>query len=235
MLIEKMAETDLVVGREVGNTITVLHPAVTAGMRTFGDLERLPGELDRKWWELMMSIYRPRHFVHFGNLDYFGRSGGVATDFDACGGFVRLEEDQGEKMVFFCDKCVSKMAFRMKCPDLADAILHLLLKQMMPGLRIANYLWAEETGTVGVLPNVVRLKSKIQLDTDYATRADLGFMLMPGMNTLEGFCGYDEWVRQLLRVKFDQLAASQDLLRRSVLGPEHFGGRAGYMRFWSYS
>lgn len=124
---------------------------------------------------------------------------------------VHLKCGCGDEFLAICD-----------LSGLSDYLFFLALKQMMPDLRMCNYFFCKifdegESVNEAWSYNVERLQDKskhfhpetislvkrvlatFSRSEDFPTLDwnDLGFTLMPGMNTFDTFDGFDRWARFL--------------------------------------
>ena len=114
-----------------------------------------------------------------------------------------------------------------------------MLKQMVPGLPVANYvdcgkkednsLMKEGDGKAIRKLGLISLASEAlwgNVDNGYyvsygmTSRFSLGFMLTPGMDTSTGCGGYDEWLKLLVEKKFESLKEYHRSLAPLLLGPK---------------
>ena len=241
---EKKFVTDLI--DRSGDTI-ILQPGITTGMRGFEDIFRINNNFtsphshdrDRCVWEIVRSIMDSRWFVHTGTLktktDHLEGGNMVPESYDYryCGNFFEATINDRGELAWYCEYCKTKMRFHhVKEADVPNLLLHLLIKQMVPALRTGNYIWTEETGVVSVLHDGLTYKPTNQTDPSLSWRANLGFVLMPGMQTLKDQGGFGEWLRYLVQVKFDQLQELADSQLPHLIGPKHMGQLNSGLRFW---
>ncbi|OHB16544.1 MAG: hypothetical protein A2605_03435 [Candidatus Zambryskibacteria bacterium RIFOXYD1_FULL_39_35] len=230
------------------NDIIILQPAVTAGMRKFADLSRIlrrnssllnTYDWERCVWETVSSIEEAEHFVHTGTLKT--RSARMvgskieeeSLDYLYCGNLFEASVDHNGCLAWHCENCKTKMRFfHIKRDRAPNILLHLLLKQMIPTLRTCNYIWTEKTGVISVLDNALAYKPDSQGDAQPSWKAGLGFTFMPGMHTLENLGGFDEWLRYLVQIKFDQLQEVAESQLPRLIGPKHMGELNRGLRFW---
>ncbi len=215
----------------------IFQPVITAGMQQFADVTRIyrsehfEPELDRCIWEIVHSMMESNCFVHVGKYTYSSETL-VRSGFEPCGGFGKATPNTRGELSWGCDKCEVSVRFHhVRHDDVPDALLHLLLKQMVPFLRSGNYLWTPETGVVGVMHDALAYQTNSQTP-GYWYRANFGFTFMPGMQTLETPSGFEEWLRYLVQIKFDQLRAKAGWQLPGLIGPEHHGMHNGGLRFW---
>lgn len=137
--------------------------------------------------------------------------------------------------------CHMEIGISWSISELREAMFHLMLKQMVPGLPTCNYidctlkrknfsyLLAEEQmsakriqrlGLISLIPDICWGKIKKGPFGDHVYDFSLGFMLMPGMETTEGFDGFDRWVRFLIEKKFRRLHKQLKALTPQVIGPK---------------
>ena len=226
------------------NDIIVMQPAVTAGMHEFKDILRIhvnfsSQDYDRIVWEITTCLDEPPAFVHTGTLKthaahlHGGEMLPESYDYEYCGGFCNDAPTKEGKLAWYCENCKTNIRFRrINHTDVSSVLLHLLVKQMIPKLRTCNYVWTEETGVVGVLHDGLVYKPDSQSHLLSSLVASLGFIFMPGMHTLEGLGGFDEWLRYLVQIKFDQLHEMAESQLPSLIGPKHLGELNRGLRFW---
>jgi hypothetical protein len=248
---EKKFVTDLSQGH---NDIIILQPAITAGMRKFEDLWRILSrasdspeqklgsyEKDRKVFEAIHNITDMGWFIHNGNLKTSpaglvgARQVTESCKYTYCGGFCEATTtniNYHERVEWYCENCQTSIGtYHLNPAEVPTILLHLLIKQMVPKLCTGNYIWTEETGVVGVLYDVLTYKPDSQ-KFHGAWRASLGFTFMPEMHTLTTPNGFEEWLRYLMQIKFDQLRHLAESQRPHLIGPPHSGEQAGKLRFW---
>lgn len=195
---------------------------------------------DQFVWELVQSIVEKNpSFVHLGNLktheavNIGTRNSAEKYEFEYCGGLCRTSANDDDKLQWQCDNCLTYTRFRRtKKDDVSTTLLHLLIKQMVPPMRACNYIWTKETGVVGILDEALAYKRQQDQGTIQSWVASLGFVLMPGMHTLDDLGGFDEWLRYLVQVKFDQLNVMAESERTHLIGPKHLGELNRGWRFW---
>lgn len=127
-----------------------------------------------------------------------------------------------------------------ECPteqDLLNLVLHLMLKQMVPNLPVANYLdcsikegnhlMKEGEGDAIRALGLIAIASEFLWGTvsngyfgTFPERFGFGFMLAPGMQTAEGCGGYDQWLKLLVEKKFESLKEVYRSLAPLLLGPK---------------
>lgn len=126
------------------------------------------------------------------------------------------------------------------CPTklaLSNLLLHLALKQMIPGLPVGNYLncalkenncglKADEVNAIRAL-GLIAFASEILWGTvangffsNYLVpeHFGFGFMLVPGMQTASGCGGHDEWLKLLVEKKFKSLKEAHRSFAPLLLG-----------------
>lgn len=129
-----------------------------------------------------------------------------------------------------------------ECPtmsDLSNLLFHLMLKQMVPGLPVANYVdcakkedrFTKKEGEARLIRELGLISFASEafcgiVDNGYfqsygmISRFSFGFMLTPGMNT-SACCGnYGEWLQLLVEKKFESLKAHHRALAPLLLGPK---------------
>jgi hypothetical protein len=229
---------------ERSSDTVILQPAITAGMRKFEDITRTSHrpslvERDRCIWDAIHSITSANWFIHTGNLKTRSARlvGAEMTqeshEYQYCGGLFETANDNEGRLTWYCENCNTKGRFRwIKRPEVPNILLHLLLKQAVPSLRTGNYIWTEETGVVSLLHEALLYKPDSQGETPPSWIANLGFVFMPGMHTLESLNGFEEWLRYLVKIKFDQLMEMHQSLLPGIVGPKHLGTLNGRTRFW---
>lgn len=151
--------------------------------------------------------------------------------------------DTGTEVALICSNPACNMEVTShECPtkhDLSNLLLHLALKQMIPGLPVGNYLnctlkedykKAGEADAIRAL-GLIAFASEIlygycqngyfQTETYPAIEHfGLGFMLAPGMQTADGCGGYDEWLKLLVEKKFESLKEAYRSFAPRLLGPK---------------
>lgn len=240
---EKKFVTDLV---DQSAKTVILQPAITVGMRKFEDILRIyghfssfrPRDKERCVWEAVRSIADSRWFVHAGTLtSYHARLEGgdkvpPSYDYQHCGDFFEAAVNDRGELAWYCENCDTMMRiYHVNQADIPDLLLHLLIKQMVPTLRTGNFVWTEETGVVGILRDGLSYCRRADPSLS-SFGANLGFVFMPGMQTLEGLGGFEEWLRYLVQVKFDQLQVMAESQLPSLIGPRHMGQLNKGLRFW---
>lgn len=195
--------------------------------------------------QVCQDIITFRNLKHAGSL-FLGSSGYLpgqyaltSISFTPCGGNVILEdfEEKTRSGKWFGKKitCLNHKGMVMKTQhsmaDIGNLMLHLILKQMVPGLDFCNYL---NCGFEGA--------SEVKIEIDKAAKqlgvvafirnafipsfgeGNLGFILISGMKTAQGCDGFDEWLKYLVLRKFSQmrdfLIFSKAAVFSNLLGPK---------------
>ncbi len=141
--------------------------------------------------------------------------------------------------------CGMDLVTRLPINELKTAMLHLALKQMLPDLPMCNYIdcsqakplnWRSEDkkeiedvhalGLVSLLyksllGNLKDVDSFVYSIEDWG----IGFILMPGMNTLNSSDGFDEWLRFLINKKFEQIKKHHNKSLSALLGPKPYSSK----------
>lgn len=126
------------------------------------------------------------------------------------------------------------------CPTrlaLSNLLLHLALKQMIPGLPVGNYLncalkedsYEQKAGEAKAIRalGLIAFASEILWGTvsngyfgqrRFHEHFGFGFMLAPGMQTASGCGGYDEWLKLLVEKKFESLKEAHRTFAPLLLG-----------------
>ena len=133
--------------------------------------------------------------------------------------------------------CKMTLASNRELSELQNILFHLMLKQMFPTLNFCNYVacdqkrdnlvreedYPKEIQELGMVAVASEILSGIINNGYFSKRREqysFGFMLMPGMNTLYGFGGFDGWARFLISKKMEQLADIEKSMRSKILGPK---------------
>lgn len=134
--------------------------------------------------------------------------------------------------------CGMEMGFQpLAKPEINNLMFHLMLKQMAPSIPTCNYVdctstdWVHdemdkikcirELGVVSVASHALwGIISAKNYFASYGEYYSLGFMLMPGMNTINGCDGFDEWLKFLVKEKFKQLKRQHDEALPFLIGPK---------------
>lgn len=233
-------ETDFVVELNSINPVVILQPEATAGMREYSNLEEVPGwaPWDHHIQKIAGEIRDPNRFIHVGNLVLAGSTSNGKQEvrsYDGCGESIEFV-DQGQ-LRFICSRCQTNAWFRGRTrEELPNLFLHLLLKQVVPDLPTCNYIHLEngiggELGTIAIAGDELGINPQ----GGTGTMASLGFTLMPGMRTLHNLGQFEEWLKALLAIKYQQLEAAAKSLLPELLGPKpHRRGGIYDTRYWRY-
>jgi hypothetical protein len=165
--------------------------------------------------------------VHHGNLrlDSGDLVKGELCRFEPCGGLMDVI---GRRPVLICAACGIRMFLDDMNYDFFNrAIFFLLKKQMFPEIRTCNCIDCgklapeiKEIGLISLLRGVLRGSMK-NIKTD---EFDLGFTLMPGIDTAAGeFNGFDAWTRYLIWKEAEFLRLYLDGSYWKFLGPKSLG------------
>ncbi len=230
-------------------SILLFQPSMTVGLSR----EQLR---DKGTLQAALSETMGFDLIHIGSLDYNTHNdqfGGPYALGPQCGGRLVLKSSKetrwslryatGNFIACSNPQCGAELvtSYIPTREMLADAMLHLAMKQMVPSLSTANYLnccakthTSDETekkkidairqlGLISFLHNALtgyidngyfHQKGQPQMMREFS----LGFMLVPGMNTIDGCDGYDQWLQLLVEKKFEQLLEQHRALRPTLLG-----------------
>lgn len=228
--------TDLVVEWNFVNPVVVMQPVATARMRNPSEIEEVPewAPWDHHIQKIAEEIRDPHRFIHVGNLVLVGTSNGKPWEvrsYEGCGETIEFSNPGSSwtGVRFVCSRCGTRVRFRehRTTGELSNLLLHLLLKQMVPDLPTCNYIHLE-SGVGGELGTIAIAQDELGINPIGGTSAmsSLGFTLMSGMNTLNSFGGFDEWLKVLLVIKHQQLEAVVKSQLPELLGPKQKGQAA---------
>ena len=219
-----------------------------------GALFRITEDSMKKAFEDSMSL---TGLVHVGSLvcnSHNDEHGGPYYLGPRCGGSIKLKSARSIKllrlhgarneMALVCSNPKCGMGIiSNECPtegSLANLLLHLMLKQMIPRLPILNYVdcglkdeshyhdrhtdW-KDIKALGLISLALEvLWGVAPLSCTYPQqipeRYALGFMLTPGMRTMDGCGGYGEWLKFLVAKKFEILKGQYRAMASMLLGPK---------------
>ncbi|HVN26196.1 MAG TPA: hypothetical protein VMT99_00895 [Candidatus Paceibacterota bacterium] len=232
---DKLIATDLT-NQGIFEPTFVIQLPETHGMHSWDDLERLPGSTtDDQLRGLLWHACHLSRLVHWGIVSYEQSEEGSGYEMVSshCGGLLALSDNGWSQARFACEGC----GYKALMPDVLSAALpsllfHLLIKQALPGLRIANQLTTENLGTVAVACD----KARIHSGDECPRQGHLGITLIPGVRTTEPHPKLAQWIEFLVQAKFDQLLGDiESKLLPTFAGPRHKGSlsnRRAHPGYW---
>lgn len=219
-----------------GRTITIIRPRTDLKKEIFlckeYHMEQYYNDVMTRWVLLHAGNLRTSH-------ELYSRAGAGRIRklfFQACGGSITNQTRQNSSyntVTIGCSKCLVEFEipdYAYSEDDLTVAMLHLMIKQMIPDMPFCQYidcgLWRGSSGDDPEEIEAVRQLGLVSFieEEPCANLSGLGFILMPGMRTLYGCDGFDEWLKFLVKKKFEQMHRFLKISNRkahfSLLGPK---------------
>jgi hypothetical protein len=174
--------------------IVILQPPNTIGMRSAAALREraaiTPASVRQDiLYGALYSLWRPEHFLHFGNLKWGGSQmspcesrrdppHGAPKEFTYCGALATIARDERGNVKINCEQCGTVATSRIPEHEFPTVLLHLAIKQMVPELPACNFVACDRDGigTVAICRDALGITER-----GFGEPASLGFTLMPGM------------------------------------------------------
>lgn len=238
---EKRKFSDLIINDDRPETpqgcAILVQPTLTQNISK-QDFVRAGEDFFKEVWD---RITTPEGLTHVCSLSYiqewFKRKTEGMID-NQCGKHLMFqnidEPSTGTKRYrthIFCH-CGKSFKTELSKKELGETMLHLALKQMVPGLTCCNFLdWntletdsllpaEEKIGLVSLLHRVLWRESKRELSWGSAGFYGLAFRLLPGMNTHDSCDGLDPWLQFLVKQYSEHVWNVLQRTRASVCGPK---------------
>jgi len=234
--------------RESRGNVIVLQPKILSKYDSKSDeLHHLAQ--NQEILESMLHDVMSLQFVHAGFLEIELSEGFMRpTSHDTCGGILEFKDPHPEKggeflsspqQIITCSNPECKIIFETSYSfeEIQRLLLQLFLKQMVPELRVCNYLDCNQTrpgtslsqqeakriqelGVVPVLDGFFNGLYDSDCELRFGQDLALGLTLMPILTSLANFSGLDKWVRLLIVELWKQEKEALAIWQRFSLGPK---------------
>lgn len=156
----------------------------------------------------------------------------VVSHHEICGGLLTFEKGRGDFDRVTCSgACMLNFEVNslVGAPDMESYMLHLLMKQMVPNLPVANYIDCgdftegspeSEYGLLAVQCYALMRRGPAWQGVTRDMHYHLALTVKKGLSTKDDADGYDVWLRYLLRRMYARnKLIVQDILMPRLLGP----------------
>jgi len=191
--------------------------------------------------EILQNIIEFRNMVHVGDLICINTS--IPDKFYPCKGSLSLVDIENDplpegsifksgnvKLKLACTDCKMEVATILSFESLKEPLFFLALKQMYPETQTCRYIdcaWVTGSDKERISPinrlgfiSVFRDSFAGQIRHYRRGFVDLGFMLMSGMKTRNGFHKFDAWARFLFNEWQERLKTQFREIPEKCMGPK---------------